>query len=464
MAQPSGSLDPQAKAAIDATRASLEENQLPSSDISRYDLPSDSWQFLLSPPPDRSGHGLAYDATAGRVILFGGWGSGGYLNDTWAYDCATNSWTNRNPTNPPPARAYHALTYETTAGRVILFGGSSSGGYLNDTWGYNYTTNAWIPYNPTNPPPARSGHAMVYDPAGKVMLFGGYNGSVYLNDTWVYDYTTNSWTNRNPTNPPPAHAWHALAYDAFAGREILFGGFSSGGYLNDTWAYSYPTNTWTNRNPTNHPPARCVHALAYDATAGRVILFGGSIGGGYLNDTWAYNFTANSWNTLRLSHSLMEGWNMITVPLVLGDPSPDVAFPAGWPMYAWDALHNMYLGRSQITLVVGVGYWLKVPSAQTLILEGQPNVQTSTSIRLASGWNLIGTPYHQAVAWGLVNVIRGVETKTLDAAKVAGWIGPFYRWTGTSYDSLSNGGIFQSLAGYWMRVFVEGCAIVFPQP
>ncbi|MCX5973449.1 MAG: hypothetical protein NTU59_01990 [Coprothermobacterota bacterium] len=60
---------------------------------------------------------------------------------------------------------------------------------------------------------------------------------------------------------------------------------------------------------------------------------------------------------------------------------------------------------------------------------------------------------------------RGAETKNLDGAIGTGWVKePFYRWTGTRYDSLSSEGTFQPLAGYWMRVLVEGCAIVFPQP
>ena len=61
------------------------------------------------PPPVRSSHALAYDASAGKVILFGGYGFDGSLNDTWAYDYASNNWTNRNPANPPPVRDAHAL-------------------------------------------------------------------------------------------------------------------------------------------------------------------------------------------------------------------------------------------------------------------------------------------------------------------------------------------------------------------
>ena len=476
---------------------------------------NDTWAYPFSasawtnrnptdPPPARYGHALAYDVFSSKVILFGGY-NGSYLNDTWAYDYATNSWTNRSPANPPPARCFHGLVFNQAAQKVILFGGWN-GSTLNDTWAYDYASNTWTNRNPTNPPSARSVHALAYNlQFGKVILFGGF-GSSPLNDTWAYDYFTNTWTNRNPANPPPGRSEHALAYYYTDDKVILFGGYGSG-LLNDTWAYDYASNTWTNRNPTNPPPARYGHALANYYSHGKVILFGGNNGSIYLNDTWAYDYSTNRWtnrtsavsppvraylalaynvddnkvilfggyngsylndtwvySSMRLFCNCTEGWNMITVPLLLEDPRPDALFPVGWPMFAWDALNNRYLGRSQITLAAGVGYWLKATSTQTLTLEGPPNEQVSTSISLSSGWNLIGTPYPQGVSWMYVHVTRGGETKTLAAARVAGWIGPFYRWTGTRYESLSGADLFQPLAGYWMRVFVEGCAIVFPQP
>src|SRR5256885_11016718 len=81
----------------------------------------------------------------------------------------------------------------------------------------------------------------------------------FLNDTWAYDFNTNRWTNLLGSTPT-ARAAHAMAYGSRSDRVILFGGLSFAGntttVFNDTWAYDFNTNTWTNLNPGNAPRGR----------------------------------------------------------------------------------------------------------------------------------------------------------------------------------------------------------------
>ncbi|MCX5977574.1 MAG: hypothetical protein NTV33_12345, partial [Coprothermobacterota bacterium] len=166
-----------------------------------------------------------------------------------------------------------------------------------------------------------------------------------------------------------------------------------------------------------------------------------------------------------LNYSLLSGWNMISVPLALQDPRPDAVFPSGWPLFSWDANQGRYLQRSEITLAIGRGYWLKVPSSQPMTISGLPNDAALFSIQLSSGWNLIGAPYRQAVAWSAVNVSKGGENKALDAAFSAGWVKePFYHWTGSAYEVISSGGTFEPTSGYWLKGLQDGCALVFTKP
>jgi hypothetical protein len=165
---------------------------------------------------------------------------------------------------------------------MVLFGGSGDSGLLNDTWTWDGTT--WTEQYPATSPPARDVASMAYDPAtGNVVLFGGYGGSP-LNDTWTWDGTT--WTEQTPATFPSARAYASIDYDPASGDMVLFGGDSYSGPLNDTWTWD--GTTWTEQTPATSPSARYVASMAYDPATGNMVLFGGLGNSGFLNDTWTY--------------------------------------------------------------------------------------------------------------------------------------------------------------------------------
>jgi N-acetylneuraminic acid mutarotase len=135
---------------------------------------------------------MVYDSSTGKVILFGGSGDTD-LNDTWAYDPAANIWTNLKPSGDlPSARDGHSMVYDSSTGKVILFGGSNeSDPTFNDTWAYDPVGNTWTNLNPSGSlPSGRVGHSMVYDPTtGKVILFGGLGEQGIFDDIWAYGVT-----------------------------------------------------------------------------------------------------------------------------------------------------------------------------------------------------------------------------------------------------------------------------------
>jgi pyruvate/2-oxoacid:ferredoxin oxidoreductase beta subunit len=73
-----------------------------------------NWVKVTSYLTGRGGHAMAYDAARGQVVLFGGLGSSGRLNDTWVWD-GTN-WVQKFPGNAPPARYGHAMAYDAARG------------------------------------------------------------------------------------------------------------------------------------------------------------------------------------------------------------------------------------------------------------------------------------------------------------------------------------------------------------
>jgi len=111
-----------------------------------YDAVAGTWTELRPTgalPPARCFHSMVCDTANSRVILMGGRGSALiapgdplHLTDMWAYDAAAGAWTElRPPGVSPPPRLSYPIVYDSAAGKVILFGGyGSDGGGLNDTW------------------------------------------------------------------------------------------------------------------------------------------------------------------------------------------------------------------------------------------------------------------------------------------------------------------------------------------
>ncbi|NMO16789.1 hypothetical protein HPC49_09085 [Pyxidicoccus fallax] len=261
-------------------------------------------------PSVRRGYAMVYDSARQRVVLFGGFDvqHNQPLNDTWEWD-GTN-WEQKAPAAAPRSRAYHALAYDSTRQRVVLFGGSRGSDLLDDTWEWDGTD--WVQKSPSNPPYARERHALAYDSARqRVVLFGGQRFGVSGGDTWEWDGT--NWVQIFPATAPSARLGHALAYDSARQRVVLFGGsemksVSEYVVLNDTWEWD-GTN-WVQEAPAAAPGVRLSHALAYDSARQRIVLFGGGGKGSSWDDTWEWDGT--NWEQkapaaapgARMSHAL----------------------------------------------------------------------------------------------------------------------------------------------------------------
>jgi hypothetical protein len=235
----------------------------------------------VTSPSSRENHAVAYDGSRGRVVLFGGSGDSGDLADTWEWD--GTSWTEKVTAADPPFRARPAMAYDSARGRVVLFGGSGDSGDLADTWEWDGST--WVQKMPVTSPPARSSHAMAYDSAReRVTLFGGLSaGRTFLGDTWEWDGST--WVER--ARGPAGRSGHAMTYDAARGRVVLFGGVNLSGHLSDTWEWD--GSTWLGRTSSPSPKARQSHALAFDSARRRTVLFGGAESSCCLADTWEWD-------------------------------------------------------------------------------------------------------------------------------------------------------------------------------
>ena len=261
-----------------------------SSDTWEYSRSTGNWNLITptgSVPPVRHSASMVFDSTLQASVLYGGSYTGGYRADTWLYYSGNNTWFNATRAGYPPARGQHAMAYDPSYGRVVMFGGYDGASYREDTWVWLSSTRTWSNVTPGLSPSKRGGASMAWDDAhGRAILFGGNNGTSN-SQTWAFDTGANSWTLRG-TGPITPRSYAAMAYDSVDDVHVLFGG-SYAGYLRDTWIYDYDTNLWTAADSHATPPERYAHTMAYDQDNNRFLMFGGWNTGGYLNDLWRFS-------------------------------------------------------------------------------------------------------------------------------------------------------------------------------
>jgi N-acetylneuraminic acid mutarotase len=301
---------------------------IPLSDTWAYDPEAGQWK-LMHPQQSPKGLGsMVYDSHAGRIVLYvystndtthSSLDDVAPLGETWTYDFKTDTWINRQAAGTPLGLFAARLAYDSESNRVILFGGADypkgdrhAVPLSNDTWTYDYDSNAWTKATPKVKPPARALFAMTYDEtADRVIVFGGY-GEVWneahdvrlAGDTWAYDCNADTWTEMKPTAAPGKRGNGSIVYDHASQRDILVGGDNplSTTYLADTWAYEFKSNTWTDLSPTPGPAPLAWHGMALIPTTKQIVAFVGSSDFGY-SDTryWLYDIAANQWKTVVIS-------------------------------------------------------------------------------------------------------------------------------------------------------------------
>jgi len=293
--------------------------------------PTASW-VQLNPgnsPPARDVSAMAYDPASKKIVLFGGFGDQGYLNDTWTWD--GSAWTQVKASVAPSPRTSAMMAYDVGIRKLVLFGGYDGVQFLGDTWIWDGTTSTWTQATPTRSPKAMGGALLFTDPlTGHAGLYGGYDGRFYQLNTWLWMGTTwrklhldsapfarawgivavdlprrnvlvagglgdirtdntwtwdgTSWTQQSPQHPIPKIFNTGAAFDPVLHGTVVFGGDEGDGPLNKTQAWT--GSDWLQGSPLQSAPAREFEGMAYDFAAHQLLIFGGDDGNVFLNDTW----------------------------------------------------------------------------------------------------------------------------------------------------------------------------------
>jgi hypothetical protein len=285
-----------------------------------------TWQRrALDPSP--AGGPLAWDPVRERIVCLQTTGS-----RTWEWDGAR--WHDVSPTDRPSQRFEHQLAFDVQRGKVLLMGGGNGVSVFGDTWTWDGRN--WMQLAPATSPAGRTRHAMAWDgTTGHVLLTGGLSNAnntiTRFDETWAWSGAT--WVRAGSTAAPVLDR-PVMAFDEARQRVVLVGAAndpSTGGLLGQTWEWD--GGVWAQLGLARPPPASRHplgpgHALAYDSSRRRVVLFAGPTDAG--SETWTWEGT--TWAPL---------------------PPSTVVPPMGWMSY--DA------ARQRLVLVSEESTWVYVP-------------------------------------------------------------------------------------------------------
>jgi hypothetical protein len=284
------------------------------------------WQQITpngASPQARSHAAAIYDPEAHRIVLFGGRGEHGFLNDVWALDLGGLEWTKLTAQGAaaPPPRFTPAGAYDPERRQMLIWSGQGDG-FFNDVWAFDLLEASWSRLLPSTDaePNDRYGVAAVYDPvAGHLVTFAGFTDQGRFDDTWRFDVENTAWTEIGlGSGHPGKRCLHTAVYDAVRHRMIMFGGQRSGP-LDDLWALDMSTDTWTELvPPPPRPSGRYFAATVYDAENDRMLMFGGNQGSQFLTDElWSFSLANAAWQLLSPTGSApspREGAAAVYVP------------------------------------------------------------------------------------------------------------------------------------------------------
>ena len=244
--------------------------------------------LLANHPSPRIQPRMAFDERANVGVLFGGRGAEDRAtglthanSETWLWH-DDNNWVQVFPQHHPPARSAHSMTYDATRGRVLLFGGRQEGtelrapfSELNDLWAWQ--NGDWSPVDAATRPPARQYAAMAYDrDRDRVVLFGGFRvvnriKVEALYDTWEFDGT--DWKQVGAATGPSVDK-PLMAYDA-ARRQTVILGVDTKTLKTLMYAWDAEAATWKSVTPEKLPDCVNEGNLIYQAHNQRLLAVGG---------------------------------------------------------------------------------------------------------------------------------------------------------------------------------------------
>ena len=304
----------------------------------------------VPPPLWEAGASFARAGGGSEVVYRFGGQSGIFpadftVDDFYALDLATATWTNLASPQTPAARADVLMVPGPCGNCVSIVGGrgrfrTGSDLMFPEMWTYHTKSRRWEAVRPEklgDPFAVRRSSALVVavpaadhpGPPNKTTFyaFGGVGNTLprfvttpggVRNDLAVYD-PSQGWQLVPTLGEPPApRAWTAGGYDPATRSLLIFGGYRLGedqgpdtpagelfgptNFENDLWSLSLETFTWTRLQPAGPLPSPRDNVVGFfDTARGGLVVFGGQGFDGIRSDLWLYSVAENRWTEVALA-------------------------------------------------------------------------------------------------------------------------------------------------------------------
>lgn len=253
-----------------------------SSDTGTWEYDGASWRQVITPtaPPPRRDHRMVFDSTRGRVLLFGGRAlSHQTLGDFWQYDGV--DWIRIDVAESPAPRALFGFAYDSFRDMIVLFGGSSDGTDLGDTWEFDGTLWRRAP-TPLSPNPANE-VLMAFDSSrGVTVLRGAYSDSAAASQGGhqIFEFDGSTWQIVDYQGEFLPSSGGAMTFDPGRRQILLVGAWearisppSTGLYIPSSATRLYDGITWSALPTRDTPRDISDQPTAFDADRGVFILY-----------------------------------------------------------------------------------------------------------------------------------------------------------------------------------------------
>jgi len=249
---------------------------------------ADNWTAVTTngAPRAREDHTAVW--TGREMIVWGGYGLWGRLNDGGRYDPSTDTWTPVTTSGAPTARDYHTAVW--TGSEMIVWGGRGDAGHLNDGGRYNPVTDTWTPVTTSGAPTARYGHTAAWT-GSEMIVWGGNGDAGDLNDGGRYNPVTDTWRALATSGAPTFFALHKAIW---TGSEmIVWGGYNHSSPFNAGARYNPKTDAWTPVATSGAPEDRSAHTALW--TGSEMIVWGGISLGDYVSNGGRFHPGTDTW-------------------------------------------------------------------------------------------------------------------------------------------------------------------------